>query len=574
MVQKNFPKFSLSEDFKNAVPTKWDDVKERMKSAQVKNICEKIANLDPKAVDYGKTKEALKKQLPQLMVHASSFDGNLRSNDNAIWNGLVCLDYDHLNEQEIEALRTTEPPCAGIILAGRSCSGQGVFFIVEVPNNDYKAMNSTLQEVHDAYTHALMVNHQLDIENKIDIKTDLARCRFLPSYDYIWWDAVNDFQSEQERMKPYNNMYEDAIQACAELADDIPEGSTAANTYTSYAAKIKKITDNQHFMLKNIPALGIDEAARKKILTWAKQNVPTKPTEQTAVNLNLQPIDNEALPLPFQALPPLTQMLVKPYPKVWQRSAMLCLLPALSAAAGTLTQENGKPLVFQVALWGEPQSGKTEFSAKPATIVQNYIARYDNQYRKEIQKADRNQEEKKLSCPKVIPFIDTSTTQVMKYLNYARQQTIMAYEGDLSSSLAGKDCAFLNLKKLLRSGFDGETVIMDYKDKESFQGSVQARLSGLVVGTPESIFNYFNAQSTAEGNARRVIFVEHETILQNIYIQPFSEQQIDFIHSELDRLQQLPQQVVKNTKIERAAQIWRDKKQQLANQDPILWRSA
>lgn len=327
-------------------------------------------------------------------------------------------------------------------------------------------------------------------------------------------------------------------------------------------------------MLKNIPSLGLDEAARKKILTWAKQNVPTKPTEQTAVNLNLQPIDNEALPLPFQALPPLTQMLVKPYPKVWQRSAMLCLLPALSAAAGTLTQENGKPLVFQVALWGEPQSGKTEFSAKPATIVQNYIARYDNQYRKEIQKADRNQEEKKLSCPKVIPFIDTSTTQVMKYLNYARQQTIMAYEGDLSSSLAGKDCAFLNLKKLLRSGFDGETVIMDYKDKESFQGSVQARLSGLVVGTPESIFNYFNAQSTAEGNARRVIFVEHETILQNIYIQPFSEQQIDFIYSELDRLQQLPQQVVKNTKIERAAQIWRDKKQQLANQDPILWRSA
>ena len=44
----------------------------------------------------------------------------------------------------------------------------------------------------------------------------------------------------------------------------------------------------------------------------------------------------------------------------------------------------------------------------------------------------------------------------------------MAYEGDISSSLAGKDCAFLNLKYLLREGFDGETVIMDYKDRESF----------------------------------------------------------------------------------------------------------
>ena len=56
-----FPKFALSDDFKNAVPTKWDDVKARMKSAQVKNICEQILALDPNLEDYGKQKEALKK---------------------------------------------------------------------------------------------------------------------------------------------------------------------------------------------------------------------------------------------------------------------------------------------------------------------------------------------------------------------------------------------------------------------------------------------------------------------------------------------------------------------------------
>ena len=56
-----FPKFAFSDDFKNAVPTKWDDVKARMKSAQVKNICEQILALDPNLEDYGKQKEALKK---------------------------------------------------------------------------------------------------------------------------------------------------------------------------------------------------------------------------------------------------------------------------------------------------------------------------------------------------------------------------------------------------------------------------------------------------------------------------------------------------------------------------------
>jgi hypothetical protein len=162
----------------------------------------------------------------------------------------------------------------------------------------------------------------------------------------------------------------------------------------------------------------------------------------------------------------------------------------------------------------------------------------------------------------------------MKYLQYAHDNTIMAYEGDLSTSLAGKDCAFLNLKSLLRAGFDGETVMMDYLNKDSVQASVEARLSALVVGTPESIFNYFHAQSTAEGNARRVIFVEHEQRLKILHIKPFSEEQLNFVYNQLDRLLNLPNKTVYHDKIEQAADLWREKKQLLANQDNILWRSA
>ena len=62
MKQETFyPKFALSADFETAVPTKWDDVKALMKSAQVKNICEQILALDPNLPDYGKQKEAKKR---------------------------------------------------------------------------------------------------------------------------------------------------------------------------------------------------------------------------------------------------------------------------------------------------------------------------------------------------------------------------------------------------------------------------------------------------------------------------------------------------------------------------------
>ena len=115
---------------------------------------------------------------------------------------------------------------------------------------------------------------------------------------------------------------------------------------------------------------------------------------------------------------------------------------------------------------------------------------------------------------------------------------------------------------------------MDYKDRESFQGSVKARLSSLVIGTPTSIFNYFNPQSTAEGNSRRVIFVQHEGIMKPLTIKRFTEEELEFIHRELDRLQSMPEQTIYHEKIEQAAACWRAKKQQLANKDEILHRAA
>lgn len=431
-----------------------------------------------------------------------------------------------------------------------------------------------MRNVHEAYCQQILSRTGLDIREKVDICLDLARLRFLPAYEYIWWEVIEDFHSAEEQAAGYMNMYGNVIQLCAGLEGNIPEGQRHT-AYKEYVVKVKQVTDNKCVMLKHIPSLGLPEDERVAMINWSEDKISKKPINNPPTNASIyaQPIDSEALPFPLKSAPKIIQTLVGKLPKQWQQSSAMCLLPALSVACGQLTQENGKPLVFQVALYGLPQSGKTEFSAKPATIVMDYLGKEDNARRKVIEQAEKTPliATENLQSPKILPFTDTSIVQMMKYLQYSNEHTLMAYEGDLSSALAGKDSTFLDIKKILRKGFDGETAIMDYKSEGSCKGSVKARLSALVVGTPSTIFNYFNTQSTAEGNSRRVILVEHELIMKNITVKSLTQDELDFIYSELDYLQSLPKQVVKNDKIQQAAFAWRAKKQKEANENVILW---
>lgn len=563
-----FPKFCLVQNFGEPTPTPWASIKELMQSTQVNNICKAIAALPTESQDYDKKKAELKRKLPAITVHSCAFDNAKRTNDYAYWNGLVCLEYDHLNNEEIEAFRRTEPPTTGILLCGRSCSGSGVWMLIQVPQSNYALMKNTLETIHEEYTRNIQLKTGIDIAQKVDIQLDLARLRYLPTYDYIWWDAISDFQSEEEAGEGYMSMYGNVVELCEKLPQQAPVG-TRNTTYKESMLQVARLTNNKHIMLKHLPTLGLDEKERLGLINWGADHIEPKKTtncQLSTVNCKMQPIDSEALPFPFKQTPQLMQMLVKNLPKQWQQSAAICLLPALSTACGQLSKNDGSPLVFQVALYGLPQSGKTKFSARPATLVQDYLARNDNKFRKAIEQADNE-----ASCPRVLAFTDTSTVQMIKYLNYANNRTVMAYEGDLSSSLATGESSFLDIKKLLRKGFDGETTQMDYKNELSARTSVKARISALVVGTPRTIFNYFNKQATGEGNSRRVIMVEHEMIMKNIALKQYTEEELRYIYQELDYLEQLPEQVVFHKKIEQAAFAWREKKQKDANQDPILW---
>ena len=560
-------KFCLVRQFGVPTPVSWWEIREIMKSEEVRDLCSSISN----AVNRGdeQRKAELKKQLPAITVHACDFDDGTRKNDYAYWNGLVCLEYDHLNYAEIQAFREVEPPCANIILCGKSCSGTGVWMLIEVPGCDYSQMESTLHAVHEAYCAKIKQHCGLDVSEKVDISLDLARLRFLPADYYIFWDCVRDFENEEERMTPYNNMYGDVLSLCAQLPQEAAQG-TRNTTYKESMVQVARLTNNKHVILKHLPTLGLDEKERVALVNWGGDHIVAKESSgkenKRVINTQMQPIDTEALPLPYRHMPELMRVLVRNLPSEWKAPATMALLPALSVACGQLSKTDGSPLVFQVALYGSPQSGKTKFSARPASMVQDYISRNDNMYRKAIEKSDSSAQ-----CPKVLAFTDTSTVQMTKYLEYAHNRTVMAYEGDLSSSLASGESSFLDLKKILRKGFDGETLQMDYKNEQSARISIKARISALVVGTPNTIYNYFNRKSTSEGNSRRVIMVEHPLLMRNIKFKDYTEEEKQFIFSELSYLDSLPEQTLYHAQIEESSFAWRENKQQEAQGDAVLW---
>ena len=95
-----------------------------------------------------------------------------------------------------------------------------------------------------------------------------------------------------------------------------------------------------------------------------------------------RPIDSEELPFPKHYAPRIITTLVNDLPVCWQQTAAIGLLPALSVACGGMTYgKSEKPLAFQVAVFGMAGTGKTQFTCKPAQVIQQMISRHDDSCR-------------------------------------------------------------------------------------------------------------------------------------------------------------------------------------------------
>ena len=266
--------------------------------------------------------------------------------------------------------------------------------------------------------------------------------------------------------------------------------------------------------------------------------------------------------------PALIKLLVKQLRPEWQQSAALCLLPVLSTACGWVSySKEHKPLAFQVALYGLPGTGKTSQTYAPAKTVQEMLNKLVKTQPSPITKqnwfrtlfstepADSQQQKSKR---RIALGLDTSTAYLHKVLSQCEGRTHLLFSDELESALsAEKGCAFMQLKPLIRQGYDGTMYSTGYKNSDSFSGEYHPRISLLANGTPEVVFKYFDNAATNSGTARRMIFVEHiqliiKGLLPDFY---YTEEELKVITKELEYLMR-QFQTVQHDKIDEAANQW------------------
>ena len=155
-------------------PEIWDQL---IDSPEVKNICSRIAALDPEAPDYNDRKQALKRRLPIIIPHAASFRNGKRISADAIPSGLAMLDVDHVSNPRdwFESIDKQLLSDNKIYLVAITASGQGLRLIGE------RLERESIEAAQ------LRMATALNITEYDAVTKDLARASYVVPRDYILW---------------------------------------------------------------------------------------------------------------------------------------------------------------------------------------------------------------------------------------------------------------------------------------------------------------------------------------------------------------------------------------------------
>ena len=162
----------------------WDSL---IDSPEVKNICDRIAALNPDAPDFNDRKQALKRRLPIIMPHAASFANGKRISADATPSGLAMLDVDHVdNPREwFESIDKQLLSDNRIYLVAITASGKGLRIIGErLSSSGATSVSSELESIESAQ---LRIATALGITEYDAVTKDLARASYIVPRDYILW---------------------------------------------------------------------------------------------------------------------------------------------------------------------------------------------------------------------------------------------------------------------------------------------------------------------------------------------------------------------------------------------------
>ena len=423
-------------------PEIWDKL---IDSPEVKNLCDRIAELDPNDENYNDRKQALKRRLPIIIPHAASFANGKRISADATPSGLAMLDVDHVSNPREAYLRLLPEGKSeewfienGIYLIAITASGHGLRVIGRrnsLPFREGAGLGS-LESIEAAQ---LRIATALGITEYDAVTKDLARASYVVPRDYILWIYEAGLFSEEERsdlkellaLPPHVNSssvspefdsetlslegragegfltyrgipYADIVQQlliAIGAADGAVQGER--NTvYFSMANYMRYICDfNVALLLQVLPDFGLSETERRQVITSAigrprKSQIPMILQGVIAVCereslLSARNVRSEkATDLPLPELPRLLKLICRRLPADYRPAMIVASLPVLGTLATGIRFEyldrQEQSLSFFSCITAPAASGKS-FIRKPLDLLLTPINENDELEREKEQ---------------------------------------------------------------------------------------------------------------------------------------------------------------------------------------------
>jgi len=543
----------------------WDKL---IDSPEVKNLCDRIAELDPNDENYNDRKQALKRRLPIIIPHAASFANGKRISADATPSGLAMLDVDHVDNPRdwFESIDKQLLSDNRIYLVAITASGKGLRIIGERLETSSVGSNG-IRQFETIEAAQLRIATALGITEYDAVTKDLARASYVVPRDYILWiyeagllempdDApsvdsgfypekalpphqeVSSIASESDSDNAEGDLtyrgiqYADIVQQlliAIGAADGAVQGER--NTvYFSMANYMRYICDfNVELLLQVLPDFGLSETERRQVITSAigrprKSQIPMilqgviAVCEREMSNLKSQPANAKSTDLALPELPRLLKLVCRRLPADYRPAMIVASLPVLGTLATGIRFEyldrQEQSLSFFSCITAPAASGKS-FIRKPLDLLLTPINENDELEREKEQaykeklrasKNSKNQPEDPHACPRN-NGIAISIAKLLQLLTYAEGKHLIGIGEEMDTLVKTERAGVWSQKSdIYRLAFDNGVYGQAYMSDASFNAHIKVYYNLLLTGTPNSLKRFF--KDPEDGLITRVCFAQ------------------------------------------------------------------
>ena len=542
----------------------WDQL---IDSPEVKNLCDRIAELDPNDENYNDRKQALKRRLPIIIPHAASFANGKRISADATPSGLAMLDVDHVNNPRdwFEQLDKQLLSDNKIYLVAITASGQGLRIIGE--RMALSVGSDSIRQLESIEAAQLRMATALGITEYDAVTKDLARASYVVPRDYILWIYEAGLFAEREVSSISSGLYPDkALPPHVEDSSSVsPESNSGISTgdltyrgipyadivqqlliaigaadgavqgerntvYFSMANYMRYICDfNVELLLQVLPDFGLSETERRQVITSAigrprKSQIPMilqgviAVCEREMANNKSQMSNVKSTDLELPELPRLLRLVCRRLPADYRPAMIVASLPVLGTLATGIRFEyldrQEQSLSFFSCITAPAASGKS-FIRKPLDLLltpineQDAIEREKEQAYKEklrASKNSKNQPEDPHACPRN-NGVAISIAKLLQLLTYAEGKHLIGIGEEMDTLVKTERAGVWSQKSdIYRLAFDNGIYGQAYMSDASFNAHVKVYYNLLLTGTPNSLKRFF--KDPEDGLITRVCFAQ------------------------------------------------------------------